>query len=575
MSLVCAALLCGGTAFGIDLHVGYCDGMISTDGQSKVGNATVSAAVKIAPKDLEPYAGSRIVGIRIGLANADYDITDLCGWVASGLDGEHLMEAHFDGYQAGWNTVRFDEPKQLSATDTLVVGYTFNQTKSARLISVAGLDTEDGFWIAKNGAWENKSGDVVGSLSVELVVSSPEFPTTDLSISSVDINPVVKHGDIVTLHGSLQNISLTDIRGYKVHVSVGEASPIVFESDALLRYQERTSFGIDIPTGDYPLALGLPVTLEVFAEDDGRLDNNIATTEYSCYDDSLPRRILFEEFTTEKCGNCPRAIEAIAECMANGYEEKTVLIAHHVGYYTDWLTVDEDKEFLWLYTAESGTFAPGGAIDRTHQPGNTSHPGPVNSIGYADSVYPQLDWALSVPSFVSVQPTAEIDDDRNLSVVVDMERMPIFAYQVAEPRLSVILTEDSIRHHSQAGYSAEMDFHHMHVYRKSLNENIWGDPIVWDGDRAQMTFSAALPDDYDVNHLKVVAFVNNYNPKNLNDSKVYNANDCKPSVKTGIKDIDADDNAAAPLYNIMGVPVKGNYKGIVIRRGKKIIDSGL
>ena len=39
----------------------------------------------------------------------------------------------------------------------------------------------------------------------------------------------------------------------------------------------------------------------------------------------------------------------------------------------------------------------------------------------------------------------------------------------------------------------------------------------------------------------------------------------------GISDVMNDDASDAPAYNLMGVPVNANYRGIVIKNGKKVV----
>ena len=74
------------------------------------------------------------------------------------------------------------------------------------------------------------------------------------------------------------------------------------------------------------------------------------------------RKVFIEEFTTEKCVNCPR----IAGWLHNVLEkkgDKVDVVCHHAGYYEDWLTLPADKEYLWLF-GPKGTFAPALMIDR-------------------------------------------------------------------------------------------------------------------------------------------------------------------------------------------------------------------
>lgn len=116
------------------------------------------------------------------------------------------------------------------------------------------------------------------------------------------------------------------------------------------------------------------------------------------------KNILIEEFTTERCPNCPRAKPIVEELVkqldAAGYGVS--FAAHHAGYYTDWLTQSESDDLLPYVYAGGGTFAPGVAVNRWNI-GESN--GIVAGVSTANALFKLID-SKAKNSFA----LAEIDD---------------------------------------------------------------------------------------------------------------------------------------------------------------------
>ncbi len=557
------------------LDLGLCDGVCSTTGMSKTGSGTIQVAIVLPASAFARYEGASLSGMRVGLSLVE-GISGVQGWVRTSLDGDNLCTATFAEPVVGWNEVSLDAPSSytLRADQDLVIGYQFEQSKSTKCIAQGGLVTPDCYWVARNGDWQNKSADALGAVSVELVIDGDMVPATNLAIESFSYPQVVPYGEPFRAQVVVRNVARSEIRGYQCEYQIAEGdAPVGIDcSDVVLQYRQRDTLSIVVPVDrQQPDEVLLPMPLLVSTEGDEVADDDRCTLYRSNYTWSYPHTLLMEEFTTEQCANCPRAINTLAQMVNEGY--RFAQISHHVGYYTDFLTVNEDKTYLWFY-GDEGSFAPAGMFDRTYDPdfytaGSGSGGFPIFSIGYADSFRPALEKALAMPAFANVDPQLSYDEaTRQLSLDVSVEKAPVLDALTLEPRLTVILIEDSIPAEHQAGISSS-SFRHRHVYRKCLTD-IWGDTLQCDEQgHATVHLEYTLPNDWRAEYVEAVAFVSNYNPDDRNDSRVYNTAvaSVQPSQGESITEIRAD-AASAPhrWYNLMGQPVMpGSRAGIFIK----------
>lgn len=580
--LACVVLaLAGESAHAASLRLGLCEGQLATTGISKTGSGTIQVAVVLPAQEFEQYAGASLAGMRFGLLLTD-GISEVQGFVRTSLDGENLATATVADPVIGWNEVQFDAVPdyQLEAGQDLVIGYQFVQSKSVKCISLAGRTTTDSYWVAKNGEWDNRSDKAEGAVSVELMIDGPMVPAVNLVLESVAYPKIVRLGDELGAQVVVRNMAMTPVCGYTCSYQADKYLEYLDQIDrtgVTLDFLQRDTCVIRIPA-ELLSADEVLKPMPVFISDAAQLDeieaDNSAVIYRTVYADSVPHLVLLEEFTTEECGNCPRAINTFAQMTAEGY--KYAQISHHVGYYTDFLTVSEDKANLWFYGTE-GSFAPAGMLDRTADPDYHTVNGysgvPVFSVGYADSFRPAMEKAVNQPAFVSVSPVLSYDaSTRELQVEVDVDKLPVLDALTSEARLTIVLIEDSIPAQHQAGISSS-SFRHRHVYRKSITDQ-WGDLLEWEGSHAHHSVAYTLPEEWNADYIAAVCYVSNYNPSDRCDCQVFNTAVAAVNDIAGIEKVTLDDPASSDvrhLYNLFGQPINAGAYGLLIRDGRKIL----
>lgn len=309
--------------------------------------------------------------------------------------------------------------------------------------------------------------------------------------------------------------------------------------------------------------------------------DNSTSCETNVYDPALyaPNRMtLLEHFTTARCPNCPPAHETLENAVAP-IEENVAWVAHHVGYYTDDMTITESNQVMALYNDGGSTYAPAVMIDRNNAYATPDDPGPVffPSAGYVDQ---QLNNAASTPANVSVN-ISDInynETTRELSVKVSGTFYSDLTFGSA--RVSLYLIQDGIMG-TQSGASGT--YRHDHVIRACISD-VWGDQNVITtttaGSTFEKTFTYQLPTKINAQNARLVAFVNNY-ASNVNDRKVYNAaksgyllNHADPT--TGIGDVQANMKVVTypnPTTEMAYVSTEGtirNYE-MVDAMGRKVM----
>lgn len=550
-------LVAGGRAQAASLNIGLCEGQLATDGLSKTGSGTIEVAVVVPASEFAQYAGAQLSGMRIGLCLTD-GISNVKGWVRTSIEGENLCTATFVNPVVGWNEMSLDAPCDytLRADENLVIGYQFEQQKSTKCISVAGRKSADGYWLARNGSWQNNSEKVDGSVSVELLIEGEMVPSKNLIIESYSYPRVIAYGQPFEADIVVRNMAKSPIEGYKLtyQPTMADVLEELDRTDVTLQYRERDTVHLLINAEQQaPDEVRFAMPCYAVTEGDEMTGDNQCILYRSNYTVSYPHLLLMEEFTTEECGNCPRAINTLAQMNNEGY--KFAQVSHHVGYYTDFLTVDSDKKYLWFY-GEEGSFAPAGMFDRTWNAAfhtTQMRETPVFSIGYADSFRPALEAALTLPGFVQVNPTLAYDGTtRLLTIDVEVEKAKVLEALSQEPRLTVYLIEDSIPMMHQAGISSST-FCHRHVMRQCLTD-VWGDVLVWDDMQAKAHLEFNLPEEWKDEKVAVVAFVNNYNPEDRNDCMVFNTAVAElfPDEEQGIEQIRMDLSEGNRSFDLWG-----------------------
>lgn len=224
------------------------------------------------------------------------------------------------------------------------------------------------------------------------------------------------------------------------------------------------------------------------------------------------KKILIEEFTGIKCGNCPDG-HAVAKKIQQAKDGEVFIIAIHAGHYSE---PSPDQADL---RTEDGT-----AIHDFY--GANSYPsGMINRRAYEnETVLNRSLWtrAAKETNSESAPVNLWIDcqyDDFYEEISVSIEGYWVEGFFGEEdvagemyPRLSVALLQNNIQAY-QAGSGVGDEYMHQHILRDYLSD-AFGDDILdcKKGDYFTASYKYALPKDYNGVHvvteqLEIVAFV--------------------------------------------------------------------
>ena len=276
------------------------------------------------------------------------------------------------------------------------------------------------------------------------------------------------------------------------------------------------SYYVDTLTTTYSTVGSVPVDI-IMTSVNG--DANFAGTEtstqtvfavYNPEDAAQREAALLEHFTTAQCQYCPGGHRSLVASVT-GIEDKVVWVAHHVGFGTDAMTLDESE---LIANAFSVSGAPSIMINRdinytlVDEGEEPTVAGYIGNEAYDKS---RLQRAAAEPAFATIH-IGNINFDesrRQLSIEVSGS----LAIETAEiPNVTVWITEDSIiGAQVEAGVGQHTDYQHDHVLR-GLVTPIWGDDAAISsnaqGTTFNKTYTYTVPASWKLNKCRVVAFVN-------------------------------------------------------------------
>ncbi len=228
------------------------------------------------------------------------------------------------------------------------------------------------------------------------------------------------------------------------------------------------------------------------------------------------RKILLEDYTGHKCGNCPRAAEKVQE-LQEIFGEYIVPIAVHAG----WFAIPSPSGEKYRTDFRTGT----GEIWDTHF-GNSLAGNPngmINRINYpaVDHIYQHSVWAQKIQELLTTEPDVYIEItptytalDNSISVLTETE---ILKELNASLNITVVLTESHILDYQTDYNLDEVDvsnYEHNHVLRASLT-GAWGldlgKEVYAINDKINKSLSIELDSSWVVANLSVIAFVSNTN----------------------------------------------------------------
>lgn len=562
------------------MRMGYCNGELGTSPivSSTAKGIWVSGAIYVPASMVNTFEGSHIDSIHAGLTSK-LNVDTLRVWLRSSLDGDNLAEGYITtetdpAVAKGWNTVGLNVPYNITKSDNgLYIGYSYYQKSTSNGLSAIKTPTENGLYVKiGDGDWTDRSSE--GTLSVEALVFGDNLPKINLCLNNVNVpNSFAISKGTMDISGTVENLATMTISGFDVNVNFDGVEDTYTEHvDCSLPIYGKHDFALTIRPDITQRGDGkghLRVTVSNIAEgNDEDSSDNAAEADFKIVNQDNTRHVLVEEFTTERCPNCPRLAGYIHNALQKEkYKGLAHVVCHHAGFYTDWLTADCDESYLWLYNKNGATFAPAMMVDRYTFGGTAATHSPASQ----NDVESCWDERLAETAPVSLDITAKIDANtaNTMHVTISCEKTEDnFA---DSPRLTVFVVENNINARNQAGISA--NFVHQHVTR-SCNA-AWGEPITWNGNDFEYTCDFTLDDTWVRDNLEIIAFVSNYNPEDATDCAIYNSNAIAYSQVdvSGIGSLPTDNAQTACYYTLSGTKIeKAEAKGgvFIIKQGDTV-----
>lgn len=537
-------------------NIGYCAGEVSKSGSFSIeGNTDVSGAIYLTPAFLATYDGNEISALRGALASK-VNLDKLTLWVRESLDGANLAEATVTSSTTpalakGWIEVSLDTPIKIDASKGLYLGMTYHQKAASKAFSLIGNGFVNSFFMqAGEGEWEDRHEE--GILSIEAVTEGDATPEYDLALLEARMDySSDPAANLVTVR--VANNGSRDVTGFTLECTYANTP-----SDATTQH-----FDTPVASGEKrDVVCRIPKTEDVFVNpltvvltgidggEDSYTDNNTTVAKVPTL-----KKVLVEEFTTERCSNCPRVAKYIHDVTAeDAYKDRVIVVCHHAGYYTDWLTQPCDEEIGWLYGCNS---APAVMYDRTYLPRNV-----MTDCPETKDLRTNFDRQLNVPASVGISITTETDIYM-LETVVNVSLKRETALSFTDPRLTVYLTEDNITPQHQSGDS---DGTHIHQHVIRAYNSTWGNKIEWDGSNSNVTYRFQIDPDWKIEDLKVVAFVNNYDPDNKGNNKIDNAEMCSlNTTPNSIETVGSEEIVECRYFDLSGCEVSGDTAGFLLK----------
>ena len=556
-------------------NFGYCNGEVSTTPKwGDTGIGKTSAAIFIPASVLGGMAGNEITTIRVGLATR-LNIDELWVWVRASLDGENLAEGKVNRKQTrvqqGWNEVSLNEPYTMeNLIDGLYVGYTYHHTSLSNAVSIVGSTPEGTAFFKKNESQEWQDFSAEGAISIEAVISGSALPQYDVALNSASITPNLGEGmTAYQVKADVANMATCDVEGLTFTLSGGGIDEVTHHVAQLLESgkQSTLTFGF---TASGTIDDAQPITVSISSLDnatDENTTNNTVTAQFAAFQ----RNVLVEEFTTERCQNCPSGAQKMNETLHSKdiYAERVSVVCHHSGYGTDEFTLPCDQDMLWFYNEGGSVYAPAWMVNRqgrySQNAVSTGQKQAIYMINSPSEFAAELDMEMQLPTHVMLGVKATMEDGQ-VNVLVNGVRDKDFSLE--NPLLTVYLTEDNVIGRQQYPNGIVDNYQHQHLIR-TYNSS-WGDDIEWDGNVFTATYTFIVDESWKQEDMKVVALVANYDATDNLNCAVENS--ASTSVQTesastplSIRQTDNSCNGVVvACYNLNGQRVNGRQTGVVI-----------
>ena len=538
-------------------------------GFGQAGTYTVGACY--GPTSLAPYAGCRVVGIRLAAA-CDLGRTKIylkkCG--SSGVTD---LVAQNQKIYEGWNNVFFNgDGYEIQAGDRLFYGFDYSETDAMVSadkggLCVVGENTTDSFTLLMNGNIYTITGG--GKLCIAMIVDASSLPANDLAFSYFETGfKYKKRTDSLELFSMLTNTGRDSVANYRMGYRFDDLEA------AYVDIEEGISCG---DAGTWQITTPLPADLAVGSHTFHAWVDKIngeqveasglraRSAEFALYENSVTRsKVYFEAYNSVSSSFATPFNEAV-EGVESSYADS--MIAVNVYGPSEKLGV---ADAAYLHSAYAYT-VPSFTVNRSYFPGEAHIAYDLNDYlntlptmfvqGILEEIVLQ---DKETPSFASVNLENSWNEaSRMLKVKVGGEVLEEARAIYGDVAVTLMLVEDGVLSRFN------------NVLRGYIG-SATGNQISTDGNLYEAEYETEIPAGWKVENLEVVALLtkagvqtDNFDENYLRQFDVINATSLKAADGAAVGEIAADRSVTVEgYYTLQGVKTSPAdlAPGVYIRR---------
>lgn len=595
-TLLLFSLLIALTTSALATTLSYSNGSAGRSNVARVGTTEMQGQLMRLNSDkVKMLAGKTISGIQTVIGSRNGSNFNL--FVRETPDGPNLaaVENATIPKANAWTDFAFAAPYVVKGTEeNLYIGFTYEIATSYSPLSYdLTQDSKNLSYAYQDGKWVDTYGSNFGMPNIRLVTSE-NFDIADLMVKTFTPTGFMRTGGEYGGHEvQVLNLGTVTAKSFTAKVKVGDGEETVEPYDNV-NLAPNAVFTIKLPkmvaSSEGRQNVSVKVSDIVFANDgaDADLTDNSCSEEVFVYDQSVTKRLLIEAFTGQHCSNCPgghRAMNTTIEELES-YGIEVLEVSHHAGYQPDNFTTNEDSEYCFFYNSGGSTYAPAVMVNRWKNPKGT-YPGPVFNTGETLIWNTAVD-ALNQEPYVTLDMTCDYNEatrEAKLKVDINCHRKP-----EGTTVFNIMIAQDSIMAYQTSGGT---DYIHNNTCRGTIANNAWGfnisDKLV-EGETYTYTTTYTLPETIrstagtkvtlpldiptEAKNMKFVAYVAAFDYENPNGNEVYNCAGTKLTSDEASSISSVMQNAEYRMqntYNLAGQKVGENYRGIVIKNGKKVL----
>lgn len=580
-------------------YVSYDEQMWEYDGLSLDHDSRVGAAILLTPEMLKPYAGGKIVGMRVGW-DTSAETGYYNGFVRKGFHGETVSEGEatvsYDYVSYGWNDMTMQEYVIPEDVDTLVAGfytdvranvccipkiYNFSNSNSCYLWVTGDVD-EDG-----KELWYDMSRDF-GALPIMLTIQDVNGTFKNLAVvNSFYHNGIIEAGATTDALLSLRNRGSQTINSIEITSYLGDESwkQTVNLSRSILPGTVSGTF--TVPVYGFRTGVDSVAITTVNNEPNGVEQKMIAPLVCVPKEVSqkYTRRPMVEYIESENEPWSPSYYENYMKVGLANYMDRVTLVCQHID--DQFMTGDNDALVMMLDYAnnDSSTVAiPNMAVDRSIITGNIIYQRgrwktPFFSVLYPDFAPMVYEEYLKIPTFASVEVSGEGSETQDaVNVKASGEIAPGILPEGEQLKLIVYLMEKDVWSDSQLyldpdtkeKYAAEVT--HVNVIRAIATESMYGESVETSADgKFTKEYTFELDETWNKDNLYLVAFLQRPETNNNLSRQIINSCEGVIGSLSGIEVISSEKEQPVRIYDLQGRRLNKLQKGINIVNGKKIV----